>query len=57
MIKGILKKLILSITIGCMVTMSLSGCGSNTQSTSNGSTGESKELNVICWSEYLPMTS
>ncbi|NRT78697.1 polyamine ABC transporter substrate-binding protein [Clostridium beijerinckii] len=58
MIKGILKKLILSITIGCMVTMSLSGCGSNTQSTSNGSTGEnsgeSKELNVICWSEYLP---
>lgn len=40
MIKGILKKLILSITIGCMVTMSLSGCGSNTQSTSNGSTGE-----------------
>ncbi|MFW2490869.1 polyamine ABC transporter substrate-binding protein [Clostridium chromiireducens] len=59
MIKRILKKFIVSIMMGTVTIMSLAGCGSNTQSTSGGSAGGnsssgSKELNVICWSEYLP---
>ena len=52
--KGKLKKIMAIIMIGTMVTMSLVGCGSSTQSSANGSSSGSKELNVICWSEYLP---
>jgi len=48
--KGKIKRVMASMIMGVMVTMSLAGCGSSTQSAANGS----KELNVICWSEYLP---
>lgn len=54
MIKGKLKKCVAAIMVGAMFTMSLVGCGSTTQSSGNGSSNGSKELNVICWSEYLP---
>ena len=52
--KGKIKRFIASIMMGAMVTMSLAGCGSSTQSAASGSSSGSKELNVICWSEYLP---
>lgn len=58
MIKGRLKKIMSIIMIGSIATMSFIGCGSNSQPTSNDSSSTSssgsKELNVICWSEYLP---
>ncbi len=52
--KGKIKRFMASIIMGVMVTMSLAGCGSSTESATNGSSSGSKELNVICWSEYLP---
>ena len=52
--KGKIKKFMAIIMMGAMVTMSLVGCGSSAQSSTNGSSSGSKELNVICWSEYLP---
>ena len=56
--KGKIKRFMASIMMGAMVTMSLAGCGSSTQSGANGSSSDkssgSKELNIICWSEYLP---
>jgi len=56
--KGKIKRIMASIIVGVMVTMSFAGCGSSSQATANGGSSEkpsgSKELNVICWSEYLP---
>jgi spermidine/putrescine transport system substrate-binding protein len=52
-----IKKVMVGIMLGAMVTLSLTGCGStDAKSSSNesASTSSSKELNVICWSEYLP---
>jgi spermidine/putrescine transport system substrate-binding protein len=58
MIKGTLKKFMAIIVIGTMAAATLIGCGSSTKSASTSSNssgvGGSKELNVICWSEYLP---
>jgi spermidine/putrescine transport system substrate-binding protein len=54
MIKGRLKKFMTSIVLGTMVTMSLVGCSSSDQTSASASNSGSKELNVICWSEYLP---
>lgn len=51
-----IKKFMASIMIGTIAVMSLAGCsGTGTKTASNESEGsKSKELNVICWSEYLP---
>ena len=49
MIKNI-KKFIAAISAGIMM-MSFAGCGSSTETSGDGG---SKELNLICWSEYLP---
>src|SRR5471030_449183 len=54
MINGRLKRFMASIMLGAMVITSLVGCGSSTKTSTNGSSSGSKELNVICWSEYLP---
>jgi len=61
MIKGILKKFIVAIVMGTMVTASLAGCGSSSKpeasgdsSSASSSASGSKVLNVIGWSEYLP---
>lgn len=48
--KGKIKRVMASIIMSAMITTGLAGCGSSPQSATNGS----KELNVICWSEYLP---
>ncbi|OOM81870.1 spermidine/putrescine-binding periplasmic protein precursor [Clostridium puniceum] len=49
-----IKKFMAGIMIGVMVTLSLTGCGTTDKSASNESASASKEINVICWSEYLP---
>lgn len=50
-----IKKFMVSIMIGAIAAMSLAGCGgTNTAKTSSNGSASSKELNVICWSEYLP---
>lgn len=59
MIKKTMKKFMAIIMMGTMVTMSLAGCGSSSKPAASGdsssaSSSGSKELNVICWSEYLP---
>jgi spermidine/putrescine-binding protein len=60
MIKRTLKKFMAIIMMGTMLTISLTGCGSSSKPTASGdsssssSSSGSKELNVICWSEYLP---
>jgi spermidine/putrescine transport system substrate-binding protein len=54
MINGRLKKLMSSIILVSMVITSLVGCGASNNTSTNGSSSGSKELNVICWSEYLP---
>lgn len=45
-----IKKIIAAISTSIMM-MSFAGCGSSVETTTEGG---SKELNLICWSEYLP---
>lgn len=57
--KTIIKKFMSIIMVGTIATMSLAGCGSSSKPAASGDSGSvgsngSKELNVICWSEYLP---
>ena len=51
-----IKKFIASIMIGTIAVMSLVGCSGNSAKTASTESegSKSKELNVICWSEYLP---
>ena len=46
------KKVAALLAAGMMVMSALSGCGGSAAST--GAASGSKEVNVICWSEYLP---
>ena len=51
-----IKKFIASMMIGTIAVMSLAGCSGNSAKTASTESegSKSKELNVICWSEYLP---
>lgn len=54
-----IKKLVSGLTAALMMITMISGCGSsntanNTDEESTSGASASKEVNVICWTEYLP---